>query len=73
MDNKGLIEVYKRAGSDFLAYRMQHLLVIIESPRDIALHNDALGELMMLIKDNETFFMKQLAETILLAATKPKG
>ena len=73
MDNKGLIEVYKRAGTDFLAYRMQHLLVIMESPKDMALHNDALKELMQLISGNETFFMKQFAETIMLAATKSKG
>ena len=73
MDNKGLIEVYKRAGTDFLAYRLEPLLVIIDSPKDMAIHNDALKELMLLIKGNETFFMKQFAETVMLAATKSKG
>lgn len=63
--SQGLYKSYQRAGPDFLAYRMEKLFVKIETPKDIALHNDILSEVLRIIERRETTFFKDMAEMVL--------
>ena len=65
----GLIRGYQSAGRDFLAYRLQRLFLHIQSPEDIALHNDVLEEVMTLIEHNPRSFFQWFADELL---NKPK-
>lgn len=69
MDNKrkkGLSSAYERAGVDFLAYRLQHCLFKkIENPVDIALHNDMLEEIELLVDGENLLFFKNFANILL--------
>jgi len=69
---KGLLRSYKLAGQDFLAYRLVKLFIKIETPEDIALHNDILAEVLQIIGGEEKTFFKDLAEIILYKDYKPK-
>lgn len=62
---RGLYRSYQKAGEDFLAYRMEKLFVRIETPEDIALHNDILFEVLQMIQGGEKQFFKGMAEAVL--------
>jgi hypothetical protein len=68
----GLIRGYQSAGRDFLAYRLQRLFFQIKSPEDIALHNDTLDEVMVLIEHDPKSFFQWFADE-LLSRPKPKA
>lgn len=63
--SEGLYKAYQKAGPDFLAYRMGKLFVKIETPEDIALHNDILSEVLQIIEGHETTFFKGMADYLL--------
>lgn len=67
----GLIRGYQSAGRDFLAYRLQRLFFHIQTPGDIALHNDVLEEVMALIEHDPKNFFQWFADE-LLRKPKPK-
>ena len=58
---------YHRAGQEFLAYRLANLFVKIETPADIALHNDVLAEVLQIVEGEETGFFRDMAGIILYA------
>lgn len=62
---RGLYQSYRKVGEDFLAYRLEKLFVKIETPADIALHNDILSEVLVIIEGEETQFFKGIATAIL--------
>jgi hypothetical protein len=62
---KGLYKSYQKAGEDFLTYRMEKLFVRIETPEDIALHNDILSEVLQMIEGEETQFFRGIATAVL--------
>jgi len=64
-NGKGLARAYQSAGQDFLAYRLEKLFVRIETPADIALHNDILAEVLQIIAGEEKGFFKDMAGIIL--------
>ncbi len=61
----GIYKGYKAAGADFLAYRMRHIFTQIETPADIALHNDTLKEVLEIIEGAEEGFFETLANDML--------
>lgn len=69
-DSKSISSAYRRAGEDFLAYRLEKMFRKIETPADIALHNDVLAEAMLIIDDNPKVFFQTLAHKMLLAEGK---
>ena len=62
---KGLYKAYRGAGTGYLAYRLGRLFVKIETPEDIALHNDILSEVLKMIGGEEQQFLKAIAEDLL--------
>jgi len=62
---KGIYRGYQQAGANFLGYRLAKLFTRIETPEDIALHNDVLFEVLQIIEGEEKSFFRSLAETIL--------
>lgn len=64
-NGKGLYRAYQQAGQNFLAYRLEKLFVRIETPADIALHNDILAEVLQIIAGEEKGFFRDMAEIIL--------
>ena len=69
---KGIHVAYMKAGADFLAYRMQRLFTKIETPEDIALHNDVLKEVLLIVSGKEQEFFKTLAEDMLYTKVNRK-
>jgi len=61
----GIYRSYQRAGQDFLAYRLAKLFVRIETPTDIALHNDVLAEVLQIVHGEEKAFFKDMAGILL--------
>ena len=64
-NGRGLYQSYRNVGEDFLAYRLEKLFVKIETPVDIALHNDILSEVLQMIEGEETKFFRGIATAIL--------
>ena len=62
---KGIYRAYHQAGADFLAYRLGKLFTKIETPADIALHNDVLEEVLQIVCSEEKSFFRAMAEAIL--------
>jgi len=69
---KGIYRGYRQAGQDFLAYRLAKLFIRIETPADIALHNDILAEVLQIVHGEEKGFFKDLAGIILYKRDKPQ-
>ena len=67
VDRRFLVKSYQGAGADFLAYRLAKLFKQIKTPEDIALHNEILDEVMLMIEPNNAVFMRELARVILYA------
>ena len=64
-DGRSLFLMYHKAGSTVLAHRLKHLFHPIETKADIALHNDILKEVMLMIGGKERSFMEKLTGIIL--------
>ena len=62
---KGIYRGYQQAGANFLAYRLGKIFTKIETPEDIALHNDVLAEVLQIIYTEEKSFFRTIAEQIL--------
>ena len=71
-NGRGIYRAYHQAGQDFLAYRLGNLFVKIETPADIALHNDVLDEVMEIIRGEEQSFFKDIAHIILYVKEEPR-
>ncbi len=74
---KRLIMGYQGAGIGFLADRLERLFARIETPEDIALHNDIAKEIATMVA-NEKLYIKQEERflrdvaTIILYCERPK-
>lgn len=62
---RSLFLMYHKAGTTVLAHRLKHLFHPIETKADIALHNDILAEVILIIDGKEREFMSGLADLIL--------
>lgn len=62
---RSLFLMYHKAGTTVLAHRLKHLFHPIETKADIALHNDILAEVILIINGKERTFMSGLADLIL--------
>jgi hypothetical protein len=71
-NGRGIYRGYQQAGQDFLAYRLGKLFVKIETPADIALHNDVLAEVLQIIAGEEKRFFKDMAHILLHAKEEPR-
>lgn len=71
-NGKGIYRAYHLAGQEFLAYRLHRLFVRIETPEDIALHNDILAEVLQIIQGEEESFFKDMAHIILYVRDEPR-
>lgn len=67
---KGLLHAYQAAGRGFLAYRLEKLFTKIETPADIALHNDILADVLKMVEGDDLAFMQSLSEIILYKREK---
>jgi len=66
MKNEGLFVSYSKAGPDFLAYKMEKMFTRIETPEQMALHNDILADVLAMLDEGEKEgFFRKLAEKIL--------
>ena len=67
MANTGnsLFKMYNKAGPTILAHRLQHIFNAIKTQDDIALHNDILAEVLLIIEGRERTFMNRLTDLIL--------
>ncbi len=68
LNGKLLAEGYRRAGSDFLANRLEGMFRILKTPEDVALHNVVMGEILQMVgseKVDANKFFKVLAHNIL--------
>lgn len=71
-DKKGLLKAYQGAGEGYLAYRLGRLFTRIETPEDMALHNDILEEVLLLVEHNQGGLINLVANTILFRWTLEK-
>ena len=66
---RALFNLYNNpdAGPDVLAHRLQKMFVPMKTESDMALHNDILAEVLLIIKgnDDERIFLKGLVDLIL--------
>lgn len=62
---KSLFLMYSKAGPTVLAHRLKKIFRPILTTGDQALHNDALGEVLLIIENEERLFMKGMAKLIL--------
>jgi len=62
---RALFLMYEKAGQTILAHRLQHLFNPIKTKEDIALHNDILAEVLLIIEGKERTYMKGLTYLIL--------
>ena len=68
MAKRAWLEAYQRAGDKFLAGRLESVFKVLETPEDIALHNDMIREINMLLMHDKTdrqWFILRLAGAIL--------
>ena len=80
MRGKGITRLYQTGGPDLLAYRLGRIFTKIETPVDIALHNDVLSEVLDIVNKDyptgdmlspeESRMLRTLAEWILNAGNK---
>ncbi len=73
LNGKLLSKGYRRAGSDFLANRLEGMFRILETPEDVALHNVVMEEVLEMVgseKINANRFFKVLAHNILVKEAK---
>ena len=66
---KQLVRAYRMA-PELLCLRMEKLFVDIVTPADIALHNDALKETLLLVSNDPVAFVKRVSESVLEIAQK---
>ena len=62
---------YRKAGADFLAFRLTRIFTKIETEEDKILHNDMLKDVLEIIKGEPAFF-KNLAEDMLFTKVDRK-
>ena len=68
--NAGLYRSYEKAGPDFLAYKLEKIFTKIETPEDIALHNDMLSDVLELTKGDHVTLLKGIANALLRKTPK---
>ncbi len=57
--------MYEKAGKTLLAHRLQHVFHAIKTQEDMALHNDILAEVLLIIEGKDRTFMSSLTDLIL--------
>ena len=66
-----LSKAYSNAGKEFLAYRLTKVLARLEKAEDVALHNDVMTELdMMVLPEHTGELLKDIADKILMYSMK---
>ena len=68
MNQRFYLEAYQRAGDRFLAARLECVFKVLETPEDIALHNDMVKEISALLmheKYTKQWFIHRVAGVIL--------
>ncbi len=74
-DGKAIASAYRRAGIDFLAYKLEPMFRKLETPEEVALHNALYGEIILMVgksKAEVNLFYRVLANTILAKWAKKK-
>ena len=69
--NQGLYRVYQKAGSGYLATRMQRIFVQIKTEEDRILHNEAMADLEKLLNGGMKDFYSDMW-SILYGQLRPK-
>jgi len=69
---RSLFLMYNKDGGTVLAHRLQHLFHPVKTPDDMALHNDVLAEIMLIIEGKERNLLKGLVDMILYKRPKQK-
>lgn len=70
-DRKRLVSGYTNAGREFLAYRLTYLFTNIKTQDEVALHNNIMKELdLMITEANAGEFMLDIADRILMHSKK---
>ncbi len=64
INGRSLYSIYRNAGTGFLAYRLERLFSKIETPADIAIHNEVLEEMVKIIAGKEKAFYKGIFEAL---------
>lgn len=67
---KIISDAYNNAGSEFLAYRLTQVFAKIETQNDIALHNDVMREIDLMVQGSVEELLKDIADRILLYSRK---
>jgi hypothetical protein len=62
---KILSNAYNLAGRDFLSYRLTRVFGRIEGQEDIALHNDVMAEVDVMLAEHAPEAMLEIADVIL--------
>ena len=62
--SKGIYLAYSKAGTAFLAMKMQRLFTKLETPEDIALHNDILADVLAIINGEEKMFFRAIDQIL---------
>ena len=68
MAKRAWLEAYQRAGDKFLAGRLESVFKVLETPEDIALHNDMVREINMLLmheKSSRQWFILRISGVLL--------
>ena len=75
-DGKAIASAYRRAGIDFLAYKLEPMFRKLETPEEVALHNALYGEIILMVgksKAEANLFYRVLANTRLTKRVKKKA
>ena len=51
MSNKTIIKGYSQAGDEFLAEKLKKVFQVLNTPADVALHNDMVEDIQMMVAD----------------------
>lgn len=53
-DNRAIIKGYSQAGDDFLAEKLKKVFMILRTPEDMALHNDMVRDIQLMVEDADS-------------------
>lgn len=65
-----LSNAYNNAGREFLAYRLTYVFKQVETPEDIALHNNVMTELDVMAGSHTKDLFLDIADRILMYSKK---
>jgi hypothetical protein len=65
-----LVKAYSNAGQDYLAYRLRNIFRKVTNPDEIALHNEMIEEVRLMVEADSQIFFRGLAGIILHRESK---